>query len=286
MKPFLWFISRSGFPILVLMKLGKLSFLRYLFLFSLIAPTSYLFPQEDPHDRPKRLEILIPESVKDGPWSDDPNEFKDIDLLGDFSEGNSKQALERTEGYFSAALDGFKKVSDSIKSKREKEEGKVLDSERFPWQRKTRLENAERLWNRELTRARLDSVKNLSLAMKNLDKIANPNIRKSESFLELQAGIYREFIKHQYALKNFNQSAEFLEKYISLDPKFNDEAEPHRILSHCYERLYLSAKKSGHPEGMEYYKDRRKKHGILYAEKAYGRNSYEFKKVLELFTRE
>ncbi|TGL57625.1 hypothetical protein EHQ64_19710 [Leptospira sarikeiensis] len=286
MKPFLWFISRKHFPILVLMKLDKLSCLRTFFLLLLIASTSYLFSQEDPHDRPKRLELLIPESVKEGPWSDDPTEFKDIDILGDFSEDSSKKSLEKTEEYLSTAMDGFRKVSDSIKSKREKEEGKILDSERFPWQRKTRLENAERTFNRELTKARLESVKNLSLAMKNMDKIANPKIKRSDSFLELQAGVYREFIKHQYALKNFNQSAEFLEKYISLDPKFNDEAEPHRILSHCYERMYLSAQKSGHPEGMEYYKDQRKKHGILYAEKAYGRNSYEFKKVLELFARD
>ncbi|TGK05023.1 hypothetical protein EHO59_09275 [Leptospira semungkisensis] len=245
-----------------------------------------LISQEDPHDRPKKLEVLIPESAKEGPWSDNPLEFKDLDLLGDFSEDNSKQSLQQTEEYLSRAMDGFKLVSDNVKHKREKEESKNPESERFEWQRKTRLENAERVFAREITKARLESIRQLALAIKNLDKIANPRIRKSESFLELRAGVYREFIKHQYALQNFNQSAEFLEKYISLDPKFNDEAEPHRILTHCYERLYLGAKKSKSPEGMEYYQARKKKHGILYAEKAYGRNSYEFKKVLELLAKE
>lgn len=245
-----------------------------------------LSAQEDPHDRPRKLEVLIPESVKEGPWSDDPFEFKDLDLLGDFGEDSSKQALEKTQEHLLNALDGFKKTSDHVQAGRTKEESRILDSERYEWQRKARLENAERNFAREIAKSRLEAVKQLALAMKNMDRIQNPKIRHSASFLELRAGVYREFIKHQYALKNYVQSSEFLEKYISLDPKMNDEAEPHRILSHCYERLYLSAKKSGDANGMEYYLNRRKKHGILYAELAYGRNSYEFKKVLELLARD
>ncbi|WP_246050689.1 FcpA-related putative periplasmic flagellar protein [Leptospira langatensis] len=267
---------------------GSFALYRGIFFFVLFLSffSDSLFSQEDPHDRPKRLEVLIPESAKEGPWSDTPLEFKDLDLLGDFSEDNSKQSLQQTEDYLSKAMDSFKHVSDSVKQKREKEESKTLESERFEWQRKTRLENSERAFSREINKARLESIRLLALAIKNLEKIANPKIKKSESFLDLRAGVYREFIKHQYALQNFNQSAEFLEKYISLDPKFNDEAEPHRILTHCYERLYLGAKRSKSPEGMEYYLARKKKHGILYAEKAYGRNSYEFKKVLELLAKE
>ncbi len=271
------------------MELNKFSLSKQTVFISVLLSLSVLYPanaQEDPHDSPRRLEVLIPESAKEGPWSDDPIEFKDIDILGDFGEDSSKQSLEQTREYLSKALDGFQKISEDIKTRRTKEESKVLESERYEWQKKTRQENAERIFNREISRARLESIKQLALAMKSMDKIGNPKIKKSESFLELRAGVYREFIKHQYALRNYVQSAEFLEKYILLDPKFNDEAPPHQLLSHCYERLYLSAKKSKDSEGMEFYQNRRKKHGILYAELAYGRNSYEFKKVLELLAKD
>nr|WP_040507771.1 hypothetical protein [Leptospira wolffii] len=289
MKPFLWFLSDMAFRMIAGMGPNTISpsGVGYLLLLPLLlSVTISLHTEEDPHDRNRKLQVLIPESAQEGPWSEDPTEFKDLDILGDFGEDSSKQSLEKTREHLSKALDDFRKTSESVQTRRKAEEAKVLESERYEWQKKTRIENAERAFSREIAQARLESVKQLALAMRNMDKIKNPRINRSESFLDLKAGVYREFIKHQYALRNYVQSAEFLEKYIALDPKMNDEAEPHRMLSHCYERLYLSAKKSGDANAMDYYQSRRKKHGILYAEIAYGRESYEFKKVLELLARD
>nr|WP_232224630.1 hypothetical protein [Leptospira fainei] len=230
--------------------------------------------------------MLIPESASEGPWSENPLEFHDLDFLGNFSEDNSKSLIKKAGEELGKALDTFRKSSSTIDRRRREEEAKSLDSERYDWQRKTRLENFERVVNRDLARARLETISLLAMASQNLDKVKNPKVKQTNSFLEIQAGVYRELIKHQYAMRNFVQSAGFLEKYINLDPKFNEEAEPHQLLAHCYERLYLAAKKSKDEDSAQSYLSLRRKHGILYAELKYGQNSYEFKKVMELLARD
>ncbi|EQA45625.1 hypothetical protein LEP1GSC050_4083 [Leptospira broomii serovar Hurstbridge str. 5399] len=254
----------------------------------IIIPLFCILGESDPHDRfpEKRLEMLIPESANEGPWSENPLEFHDLDFLGNFSEDNSKSLIKKAGEELGKALDAFRKTSFAIDRRRKDEEAKSLDSERYDWQRKTRLENFDRVLNRDLARARLETISLLAMASQNLDKVKNPNIKQTSSFLEIQAGVYRELIKHQYAMKNFVQSAGFLEKYIDLDPKFNGEPEPHQLLAHCYERLYLAAKKSKDEDSAQSYLSLRRKHGILYAELKYGQNSYEFKKVMELLARD
>ncbi|WP_125170056.1 FcpA-related putative periplasmic flagellar protein [Leptospira perolatii] len=259
-----------------------------LFLLFLFTSAVQILAETDPHtsQNHKRLEVLIPDSSEEEPWEKESLQFEDLDLLNEYSEDRSKSLLEKAREGLTKAIDTFRKINMEIEEKRKSEEARTLDSERYDWQKNARLENVERIYSRELTRARLDSITLLALAIRDMEKIGNPKIKQSSAYVELQAGVYRELIKHQYSLRQYMQASEFLQKYIELDPKFEAESLPHQMLVHCFERLYLSAKKLKDEESAEYYLTKKRKHAILFAEKKYGRNSSEFRRVIELLAKE
>ncbi|EMO04356.1 hypothetical protein LEP1GSC116_0504, partial [Leptospira interrogans serovar Icterohaemorrhagiae str. Verdun HP] len=45
-----------------------------------------------------------------------------------------------------------------------------------------------------------------------LERIQNQKVKDTDTFRDLQANIYREYIKHQLALKNFLQAMDILER--------------------------------------------------------------------------
>ncbi|TGK22224.1 hypothetical protein EHO61_00095 [Leptospira fluminis] len=258
------------------------------FLHTVLIPWASVDSENVPQTAPreKSLEMFLPDSENRDPWEHSPLEFQDPDFLGDFSEDNSKSLVLKAREDLSRALDVFQKTWEETDRKRKEEEARNLDSERYDWQRRMRLENLERSLNRELAKSRQESVTLLAAASRNLDKVKSPKVRKTRNYLETQAGVYRELIKHQYAMKNYVQSAEFLEKYLDLDPSFGEETEPHRLLAFCYERLALAAKKSRDETDMERYLSLKRKHGILYAKLKYGSDSYEFKRMVQLLAKD
>lgn len=76
-----------------------------------------------------------------------------------------------------------------------------------------------------------------------LERIQNQKVKDTDAFRDLQANIYREYIKHQLALKNFLQAMDILERYIQIGNKYYEDSEAQGFLANCYERAYRLSKK-------------------------------------------
>ncbi|EMG24309.1 hypothetical protein LEP1GSC150_0755 [Leptospira interrogans serovar Copenhageni str. LT2050] len=77
-----------------------------------------------------------------------------------------------------------------------------------------------------------------------LERIQNQKVKDTDTFRDLQANIYREYIKHQLALKNFLQAMDILERYIQIGNKYYEDSEAQGFLANCYERAYRLSKKN------------------------------------------
>lgn len=233
----------------------------------------------------KKIEILIPEgNDQESNWGKDALQFEDLDFLGDASEENSKSLFEKSKEDFLSAMDRFRKANDLADSKRKEFGQQTFEADRYEWQKKNRKENFERSIARDLNKSRSDSIHLLVASMNSLERIQNEKVRDSDSFRELQAGIYREYIKHQLALKNFLQAMDLLERYIQIGTKFYEDSEAQGFLANCYERAYRLSKKNRDDQAREKYDILRKKHGLLYAEYKFGKNSPDYKEFSrELF---
>ncbi|MDV6236770.1 hypothetical protein CH379_014170 [Leptospira ellisii] len=244
-------------------------------------PTRHVFAEKNPPD--KKIEILIPEG-SDSDWGKNALPFEDLNLLGDVDENVSQTLFEKSKEDFLKSVDLFRKASDLAEEKRKEFERLTFEADRYEWQRKNRKENFERSVLRDLNKARSDSVHHLVAAMNSLEKIQNPKVKDSESYRELQAGIYREYVKHQLALRNFLLAMDLLERYINLGNKYYEDSEAQGLLANCYERAYRLSKKNRDDEAREKYDILRKKHGLLYAEFKFGKNSPDYKEFSrELF---
>ncbi|WP_167883235.1 FcpA-related putative periplasmic flagellar protein [Leptospira adleri] len=250
---------------------------------SLSLLTSPAFSDKTPSE--KKIEILIPDgSNPDSAWGKDLLPFEDIDLLGDASEENSKNHFEKSKDDFRNALDRFRKENELAENRRKDFERQTFEADRYEWQRKNRKENFERSMARNLNKARSDAIHLLVSSMNSLERIQNPKVRDTDGFRELQAGIYREYIKHQLVLKNFLQAMDLLERYIQIGPKYYEDSEAQGFLANCYERAYRLSKKNRDDQAREKYDILRKKHGLLYAEYKFGKDSPDFKEFSrELF---
>ncbi|TGK29534.1 hypothetical protein EHQ12_17285 [Leptospira gomenensis] len=247
----------------------------------LITSARPVFAEKNPAD--KKIEILIPEG-SDSDWGKNALPFEDLNLLGDVDENVSKTLFEKAKEDFLKSVDLFRKASDLADEKRKEFDRITFEADRYEWQRKNRKENFERSLLRDLNKARTDSVHDLVSAMNSLEKIQNPKVKDSENYRELQAGIYREYVKHQLALKNFLLATDLLERYINLGDKYYEDSEAQGLLANCYERAYRLSKKNRDNESKERYDILRKKHGLLYAEFKFGKNSPDYKEFSrELF---
>lgn len=149
---------------------------------------------------------------------------------------------------------------------------------------KIRRENFERSLARDLNKSRSDCIHLLVFSMNSLEKIQNPKVKDTETFRDLQANIYREYIKHQLALKNFLQAMDLLERYIQIGNKYYEDPEAQGFLANCYERAYRLSKKNRDDQAREKFDILRKKHGLLYAEFKFGKNSADYQEFSkELF---
>ncbi|WP_241686746.1 FcpA-related putative periplasmic flagellar protein [Leptospira stimsonii] len=253
------------------------------FVWTFLLLSSSVFPDKSPSE--KKIEILIPDgSNPDSTWGKDLLPFEDVDILGDASEENSKNHFEKSKDDFRSALDRFRKANELAENKRKDFEQKTFEADRYEWQKKNRKENFERSVSRDLNKARSDSIHLLVSSMNSLERIQSPKVRDTDGFRELQAGIYREYIKHQLVLKNFLQAMDLLERYIGIGAKYYEDSEAQGFLANCYERAYRVAKKNRDDSAREKYDILRKKHGLLYAEYKFGKDSPDFKEFSrELF---
>ena len=115
--------------------------------------------------------------------------------------------------------------------------------------------------------------------MVTLDKIENPSAVTSQVYIDLKASIYREYIKHQLRMKNYNQAMDMIEQYISLGDTYKKESEPHKLLAVCYEFNERQASKYKKDSIAKKFKRKKNQELLLYSELAYGKDSAQYKKI-------
>ncbi|MDZ4727210.1 MAG: hypothetical protein SH817_13725 [Leptospira sp.] len=229
-----------------------------------------------------KVEQILPGTPEKGsPWGDGPERFKEIEILDLVDESSSQKRWKDANKEYSLAIEGFENALKTIQKKRDDAKKIVYYEDRYEWQKKTRNDNLEKNLSKMQSDARNNANTKLIRGMAILDKIQNPKVKASEPYLDLKAGLYREYIKHQDAFKNYFQSADFLERYIALSEKHEKEAEPHRMLALAYEKLESNALKGKNSEMADEFKESKKKHLLRFAELHYGRESKEYTAIEE-----
>ncbi|MCZ8156043.1 MAG: hypothetical protein O9264_07985 [Leptospira sp.] len=229
-----------------------------------------------------KVEQILPTSPdKNSPWGADPERFKEIQILDLIDESTSQKRWKEANREYSIAIESFENAIKVVDKKREDAAKVVYYEDRYEWQKKSRNDAREKEFQRQIYEARNQANSKLIRAMALLDKIENPKVKSSDPYLDLKAGLFREYIKHQDAFKNYFQTADFLERYIALSEKHEKEAEPHRLLALSYEKLEATATKAKNPLMAEEWKENKKKHLLRFAELHYGKESKEYLAIEE-----
>lgn len=229
-----------------------------------------------------RVESILPSRPESGsPWGDSSERLDTIQVLNLVDEKNSEKRWQDANREYSFAIDQFESGKKNIEKRKEDSKKEIYYEDRYEWQKQIRKENKEKEFQKQLFDLRTQTVTRLVKGMNLLDKIENPKVKDSTPYLDLKSGIYREYIKHQEAFKNYLQVIDFTHRYIDLSSKNEKEAEPHRLLALSYEKMEQTAVRSKNQELYYEFKELKKKHLLRFAEIHYGRDSKEFATIEE-----
>jgi hypothetical protein len=229
-----------------------------------------------------KVETILPDFHKNDPgWGSDSGLFKTPDLIENVDETSSQDRLKEAMTAYNSAVEMFQLAEMEVEKKREDHSQETNLEDRYEWQKQAREEARKKEYSKIILDGRNNSVQFLIRGMKALDKIENPKVKESKSFLEVKAGLYREYVKHQYSMRNYIPTIEMLTKYISLDDKYYNESEAHKILAFCYEKLEQSYLKNKKISLYEEFKEKKKRHLLVYAELHYGKDTAEYATLVD-----
>ncbi|MCW7471174.1 FcpA-related putative periplasmic flagellar protein [Leptospira kanakyensis] len=229
-----------------------------------------------------RVESILPSTPESGsPWGEDSKKLETIPILNLIDEKNSQKRWQDANKEYASAIDLFELGKKNIDKNREDSKKEVYYEDRYEWQKQIRRENKEKEFQKQTFDLRSQTVAKLVKGMNLLDKIENPKVKESAPYLDLKSGIYREYIKHQEAFKNYLQVIDFTHRYMELSSKNEAEAEPHRLLALSYEKMEQTAIKSKNQELYYEFKELKKKHLLRFAEIHYGQDSKEYAAIEE-----
>lgn len=226
----------------------------------------------------KNQELILPETVHDSKWEENMQIPDDIEIFQTISESHSKTLLNSARNFFNDALEIYRKSTNEINEKK-LDYQKDHPEDRFEWQKKAREDAQNKELARLLNSARQKSIIPLIHAMESIEHISNPEVLKSKEFKGLKSSIYREYIKHQYALKNYNQALDLLEKYINIDEEYNSDKKAHKLLAVCYNKL-LIYEKNKNEKLSRLFHEKKNFHILKYTELLYGKSSQEYRNAV------
>ncbi|MCB1142897.1 MAG: hypothetical protein H7A24_15340 [Leptospiraceae bacterium] len=232
-----------------------------------------------------KVELIIsdPKKKPEGSWgkeADEVDAFQDIKIIDDLSEENTIARMEEARNHFNTSLASYKSSEKLIKDKKEARENEIRPQDKYEWQVKAREMEYEREYKRISLEGRKNSVMELVKGMTAMDKIENPNAVTSQVYIDLKASIYREYIKHQLRMKNYNQAMDMIEQYLNLGDSFKRESEPHKLLAICYEFNERQASKYKKEYIARKFRRKKNQELLLYSELAYGKDSNQYKRIV------
>ncbi|MEM7180570.1 MAG: hypothetical protein AAF518_06645 [Spirochaetota bacterium] len=246
---------------------------------------------ESSEDELNSVKVIISGSkeAEGGPWGkedDQKKSFKDVKIFDDINEEHAKNQMKQAAKQFNESFKIFSKAKED-KEKKEQEFSKRVYYFRKTegnWREKEAKRKEKAILDSIIIKGRRQAITKLIKAMIAIDRIKNRNVISNNVYIDLKASVYREYIKHQFNLKNYNQSADILEKYIGLSETYEQEAQPHKMLAICYEYNQKYAAKYKENNIYQHYKNLKYEHLLRYTELMYGKDSSQYNRVLKKVT--
>jgi len=214
--------------------------------------------------------------------------IKSFHELIKLSQGFGDNKIRLSKSNYQTGVDIIRKMRERVQRFREESaEAKHLD-EKWYWQTIDRKNKEDRIVAMMKQKAKMKSVTYFTRAIQHLDQVQRRGIRESEVFKTLLANIYRNWVKFQYDLGNLPQCIDLLERYMKIDPKYEEEVAPHKYIASAYgfqERL-LRKTGGGSEDEIRFFKKKKNENLLRAAELMYGKSSPEYEQIMELVNRD
>ena len=211
--------------------------------------------------------------------------FQELIRLGDtYAKNQFRLALSNYQMGHSLILKMRENVETFVE---EASEMKYLN-EKWYWQTIDRKDQEARVIQRLKTEAKLKAVIYFTKAINYLDTVGNRNTRETTEFKTLLAAIYREWVIVQYDLGNLPQCIELLERYLTIDPKYEKEITPHKYLasSFGFQEKVMTKYTQGTEEERLFFKRKKNEHLLRATELRYTKDSPEYQRILEIVNKD
>ncbi|MDH5716574.1 MAG: hypothetical protein OEZ22_02935 [Spirochaetia bacterium] len=244
-------------------------------------------PAKKEQAKPKS-ESLAEESEKEWFNPDYRPYEKTFEAINSLSEDYARNKLKLAQTNYDTGRAIIQKMREEVERERKESTEKIRFNEKWYWQEMDRKRQEEYGIYMKKREAKLAAVTYFTRAINELDKINNTKVRESGEFKEMEAGLYRDWVIQQYDIGNIPQCIQLLERYIALDPKYENEITPHKYLSSAYafKEKVLDKYNTGSEQEKLYYKGKKNQHLLRSTEIKYGKNSPEYEFILDRVNRD
>ena len=253
-------------------------------------PGELVSEEEDPNKISPELKALRERSAQsDELWKNAEfvNYDKTFNSLYELSPAFSNNKYRQALAAYQAGMNMILKMRQNEELIRKDSEETTRLNEKWYWQvvdRKARVERKVRILQRK---SKLQAVTYMTRAIQYSDEITNKNLRETPTFKKLLSSLYRNWVIHQFDLGNFGQCIPILELYLQINENEKDFTA-HKYLAQCYSfQENLIAKSSlGNEEQILRLKYKKNTHQLRATELKYGKDSQEYKQVVNILNRE
>lgn len=221
---------------------------------------------------------------KNADYRDYDSSFAELHKLSK-SFANNKYRLSLSA--YQAGVNSIIKMRDEVELfRKQSAEAKHLN-EKWYWQVVDRRAREEAKVRRMQRKAKLESITYFTRSINHLDDITNPELRERPAFKRLLSAVYRNWIMYQYDLSNIPQTIPILELYIEVDD--NEKEYPaHKYLAQAYafQETMIEKYGMGTEDQMMRFRYKKNVHLLRAAELKYGKESPEYKHVVNLVNRD
>ncbi|MCB1325921.1 MAG: hypothetical protein H7A21_02300 [Spirochaetales bacterium] len=221
---------------------------------------------------------------KNADYRDYNSAFSELHRLS-WAFANNKYRLALSA--YQSGVNTIIKMRDEVELFRKQSAEARNMGEKWYWQIVDRRAREERIINQMKRRAKLEAVTYFTRAINHLDEIENPDLREKPAFKRLLSAVYRNWVMYQFDLGNLPQCIPILELYIEIDE--NEKEYPaHKYLAQCYAFQEMMIRRYGVGTEDQMFRFRYKKnvHLLRAAELKYGKESAEYKHVVNLVNRD
>ncbi len=188
---------------------------------------------------------------------------------------------------YQSGVNSIIKMRDEVELyKKKSAEAKHLN-EKWYWQVVDRKAREARKIARMQRVAKMEAVTYFTRAINHMDDITNPDLREKDAFKKLLSAIYRNWVMYQYDLGNLPQIIPIIELYIEIDD--NEKEYPaHKYLAqgYAFQETMIQKYGMGTEDQMLRFRYKKNVHLLRATELKYGKNSPEYKHVVNLVNRD